>query len=119
MRIEAPSADVLVTGGTGFVGGHLVRRLLATGRRVRLLVRAPNALSGELSRQCEVIRGDLSDGNLLLAAVSGVQTVFHCAANVRTWDSWDAYHAANVDGVEKLLQAIASINPGLSRLVHV
>ena len=103
------------------MGKHLVRRLLATGRRVRLLVRGRRIpLSGELSRRCGGdFAGDLSDGNLLLAAVLAFGTVSHCAANVRTWDSWDAYHAANVDGVEKLLQAIASINPGLSRLVHV
>ena len=111
--------NALVTGGTGFVGGHLVRRLLQDGWSVRLLVRSPSALPVEIYQQCEVVQGDLSDRSALVEAVSGVAVVYHCAANVNTWDHWDAYSEANIVGVQNLLDAIAECNCTLSRLVHV
>lgn len=83
------------------------------------MVRTAAALADEVTRQCKVVEGDLANTAALAEAVSGVQVVFHCAANVNTWDRWDAYHEANVAGVQNLLQAISLHNPGLSRLVHV
>ena len=97
----------------------MLARLLADGWHVRLLLRTPTALADTVARRCEVMEGDLANAAALQKAVSGVQVVFHCAANVNTWDQWDAYHVANVDGVHNLLQAISLHNPGLQRLVHV
>ena len=119
MNDERIDRNALVTGATGFVGGHLVRRLLQDGWSVRLLVRSPSALPIEIYQQCEIVKGDLSDMNALMAAVSGVAVVYHCAANVNTWDHWDAYYEANIVGVQNLLNAIAECNSTLSRLVHV
>lgn len=119
MSLEITESDVMVTGGTGFLGRHLVRRLLDDGRRVRLLVRSPAQLPDDLAARCAVVRGDLGDGEALRAAVAGVRTVFHCAANVRVWDSTENYRSANVEGVRNLLESIAASNPGLKRLVHV
>jgi nucleoside-diphosphate-sugar epimerase len=119
MSLVISESDVMVTGGTGFLGRHLVQRLLDDGRRVRLLVRSPGSLPEDLARRCTVVRGDLGDTESLQAAVAGVRTIFHCAANVHTWDSAENYRAANVDGVRHLLAAIAGSNPGLERLVHV
>jgi nucleoside-diphosphate-sugar epimerase len=119
MTDQTTHSNVLVTGGSGFLGGHLVGRLLSDGWRVRLLIRTPSALSKNLRQQCDIIEGDLADAGVLSKAVSGVEVVFHCAANVNTWDSWDAYQQANVVGVENLLWAIARFNPMLKRLVHV
>ncbi|MFZ2266494.1 MAG: NAD-dependent epimerase/dehydratase family protein [Azonexus sp.] len=119
MSLEISEADVMVTGGSGFLGRHLVRRLLGDGRRVRLLVRSPARLPEDLARRCVVMHGDLADPEILRAAVAEVRTVFHCAANVRTWDTPENYRTANVDGVRHLLEAIAGANPGLVRLVHV
>lgn len=112
-------SNVLVTGGSGFLGGHLVRRLLADGWRVRLLIRTPGALSKDLSQHCDIILGDLHDSDALAQAVSGVAVIFHCAANVNTWDTWDAYYRTNVVGVQNLLHAIARSNPTIKRLVHL
>jgi nucleoside-diphosphate-sugar epimerase len=89
------------------------------GAGVRLLVRQPEKLPPQLSAVCEVIVGDLGDPASLDAAVAGVEVVFHCAANVRTWDEWSAYKAANIHGVENLLQAVVRCNPGLRRFVHL
>lgn len=119
MSLVISESDVMVTGGSGFLGRHLVRRLLDDGRRVRLLVRSPEALPEDLARRCTVVRGDLENTLALQAAVAGVDTIFHCAANVRTWDSFENYRRSNVDGVRNLLEAIAGSNPGLLRLVHV
>ena len=110
---------VLVTGATGFIGRHLAERLLENGHSLRLLVRDENRLSAVLRSRCEIHSGNLEDVQALLHAVKGVRVIYHCAANVRTWDTWEAYYAANVRGVECLLQAIAQGCPLLSRFVHL
>lgn len=109
----------LVTGATGFIGGRLAERLAADGREVRLLVRNPQRLAPGLRGTPDILVGDLADEALLLRAVEGVSVIFHCAANVHTWDRWDAYYSANVSGVKNLLAAIAQARPPLKRLVHV
>jgi nucleoside-diphosphate-sugar epimerase len=119
MTFERQKLRALVTGASGFVGGHLVRRLLAEGWSVRVLVRQPGRLADDVSAACAVLIGDLADGEALARAVAGVDVVFHCAANVATWDSWPAYERVNVSGVDNLLSAIAQRNPGLRRLVHL
>jgi nucleoside-diphosphate-sugar epimerase len=108
----------LVTGATGFIGERLASRLLYRGWALRVLVRDPARLLPALSARCGVVGGDLRDPASLRAAVEGVDVVFHCAANVRTWDSWAAYREANVEGVENLLNAIASTGRTV-RLVHL
>lgn len=112
-------AEYLVTGATGFVGRRLAERLIAMGANVRLLVRRPEKLPPQLSAACEVIVGDLGDTASLDDAVASVGFVFHCAANVRTWDEWSAYEAANIHGVENLVRTVARCNPGLRRFVHL
>jgi UDP-glucose 4-epimerase len=77
---------ILVTGGAGFIGSHLVDRLVRDGYRVRVV---DNLSSGRLenikhhleSRSVELIAGDLKDPQVALRAVEGVDTVFHFAAN--------------------------------------
>lgn len=110
---------VLVTGATGFIGGHLTQRLLKDGYTVRVLVRDPQKLTMALRESCEVIVGDLQNEDSLRHAVQGVDIVFHCAANVKTWDSEAAYRAVNEQGVRYLMQVIEQENPSLSRLVHL
>lgn len=114
----APSGPLLVTGATGFIGGHLALRLLRAGSRPRLLVRDPQRLHSDLRARAEVVRGDLVDPATLRDAVRGVRCVLHCAGNVATWGTWDAYRTANVDGVRNLAQALAS-EATPARLVHL
>jgi nucleoside-diphosphate-sugar epimerase len=119
VALESSGNIALVTGATGFIGGRLAARLVDEGRSVRLLVRAPEKLAPALRGKVDVVAGDLADENALGRAVQGVSVIFHCAANVSSWDAWDAYYSANVEGVKNLLNAITQHNPGLSRLVHV
>ena len=109
----------LITGATGFIGGHLAKRLVNERWKVKLLVRDGTKLSDDLQDAAKVIIGDLSDEVALEQAVSDVSVIFHCAANVKTWDKTSAYHTANVLGVQNLLNAIAKYNPSLTRLVHI
>ena len=69
---------ILVVGGTGFVGPHVVRALLATGRPVRCLARRPESVQGVDG--CELVRGDMTDAASLRRAVEGCDTVVHLVA---------------------------------------
>jgi dihydroflavonol-4-reductase len=97
----------LVTGGTGFVGSHVVRRLLAEGVTVRVLAR-PTSDTGNLKGlDVEIVRGDLMEPASLAPAVRGCRWVFHVAADYRLWcrDPEEMYRA-NVGGTRALLAAV-------------
>ena len=119
MTTPALAQPVLVTGATGFVGARLARRLLQAGLSTRVLCRDPKRLAPDLAAQAQVVTGDLTDAGSLPAAVAGVGTVLHCAANVATWDSRDHYAAVNVAGVGHLMQALARRHAAPPALVHV
>lgn len=112
------SGEVLVTGATGLVGGHVVARLLEQGRPVRVLVRAPERLAPELRRRVRVVQGDLARGPLLEPALAGVDTVLHLAACARAWSRDPGeFTAVNVRAVDRLLAAAGAA--GVRRVVHV
>lgn len=113
------SGLLLITGASGFIGEHLARHLLERGEQVRLLVRDPTRIADDLRTACELVKGDLTQPHSLGPAARGVALVYHCAANVSTWDSDAAYLAVNRDGVANLVRAIAAESPDLKRLVHV
>jgi dihydroflavonol-4-reductase len=98
----------LLTGGTGFIGAHVARALVARGERVRCLVRPSSRLHNLLGLPVEVVRGDLRDAESLRRAVQGCEVVFHCAADYRLYarEPADLYQN-NVDGTRHLLQAAA------------
>jgi dihydroflavonol-4-reductase len=95
-----------VTGGTGFIGGAVVRRLLVAGHQVRALVR-PGADTRQLEGlSVERVAGDLRDGGDLVAAISGCEWVFHVAALYSYWGhTWDDFYLTNVKGTSKVLEA--------------
>ena len=113
--MASPSV-VLVTGGAGFIGSHLVERLLADGHRVRVLDNFSTGRRANLDfarghRRLEVIRGDLRNPATVARAVRGVATVFHQAAMrsvPRSVADPLGCHAANVTGTLHVLHAAAS-----------
>jgi nucleoside-diphosphate-sugar epimerase len=108
---------VLVTGATGFTGGHLGRALRARGDDVRALVRDP-ARAAELSRVgVELVTGDLRDGGAVDAAARGVEVVYHIAAIYRQAGlREEEYRAVNADAVRAVIEAAA--RGGARRVVH-
>ena len=114
---RARSSLVLVTGGTGFVGAHLVRALLERGDRVRCLVR-PNSSRGNLrGLEVEQVVGDLRRPESLAVAVEGCRTLFHCAADYRLYapEPRELYDS-NVEGTRNLLEAAKEA--GVRRVVY-
>jgi len=97
----------LVTGGTGFIGGQVVRALLADGWRVRCLARAGSSRELLADRpEVEWVEGDLSSAAALGEALEGCEGVFHVAAYYSLWDQDEAlFRAANVEGTRHVLQA--------------
>lgn len=96
----------LVTGGTGFVGAHLVQQLVQRGDRVRVLARASSDRSLLAGLDLEWVVGDLANPVSLEAAVSGCDRVYHCAADYRLFARRprDMYNI-NVEGTRSLLKA--------------
>ena len=108
---------VLVTGATGFTGGHLARALQSRGYAVRALVRDP-ARATELSAAgVELVGGDLRDNEAVAKAARGVEVVYHIAAIYRQAGLRDReYRAVNAGAVRTVIEAAAA--GGARRVVH-
>ena len=106
-----------MTGGTGFVGSHLVERLCAQQAHVRVLARKTSGRS-RLPQEVEFIEGTLQEHATLVHAVQEVDTVFHLAAVTRA-RSEDEYFQTNADGTQQLVEAIRTARPQPQRLVYL
>jgi nucleoside-diphosphate-sugar epimerase len=107
---------ILVTGGTGFIGSHLVERLVAQGRPVRCLVRRSGTAAG-LPPAIERAQGDLATGAGLAEALRGVDTVLHLAGVTKARTAAD-YHRGNATATANLLRAAQDYTE-VNRFVHV
>jgi nucleoside-diphosphate-sugar epimerase len=104
----------LVTGGGGFLGGAIVRQLLARGDDVRSFSRGDYPELRELG--VEVCRGDLADAEAVAAAALGCDIVFHTAAKAGIWGPYQDYYRANVIGTQNVIDACRRY--GIERLVY-
>lgn len=111
-------AVALVTGGTGFIGSHLVEALLKKGIRVRCLVRSAARLRWLEGRDVEIVEGDCLDSHGLDDAVNGVDYVYH-VAGVLWGANEDEFYQGNVQGTRNVIEACARSCPGLTRFVMV
>lgn len=108
---------VLVTGATGFTGGHLARALEAAGHQVRALVRVPSQASDLEAGGIQLANGDVRDPAAIAAAVAKVDVVYHIAAVYRQAGvSNETYRAVNAVAVGRIVDAAAAA--GVRRVVH-
>lgn len=115
-----PRVKAFVTGGTGFIGEHLVRKLRERGDEVVALVRTPSKASSITALGAQVVEGTLSDDDAIRQGVAGCQSVFHVGATYKVGvpkSEHDAMWDANVRGTERVLDA--ATEAGASRIIHV
>ena len=107
----------LVTGASGFVGGHVARVLVTQGEQVRVLVRPQSDLRLLQNLPVEIAYGDLRDGTSLVAPMRGVRRVFHVAADYRLWArNPQEIYDSNVAGTHNLLEA--ACREGVEKFIH-
>jgi 2-alkyl-3-oxoalkanoate reductase len=112
LRSKGGTMRVCVTGGTGFVGGALVRRLLSQGASVQVLAR-PSARAEKLRASgAEVIPGDLRDAASIGRAVHGADVVYHVAAKVESSGTREDFIETNARGTERVLAACETCGAG-------
>lgn len=105
---------IVVTGGGGFLGGAIVRRLLARGESVRSVQRSDAPALRALG--VDVVRADLSDAAACLAALRGADAVIHVAAKAGVWGSAASFHSANVTATDNVIAACQTL--GIAKLVY-
>ena len=106
-----------VTGGSGFIGGRLIRRLVADGIEVRALARSDAAADKVRAAGAEPVRGDLGDTAALRRGTAGSEVVFHSAAKVEDWGDPKDFERINVVGTRNVVDAAR--DTGARRVVHV
>lgn len=113
----AERSAVLVTGATGFTGGHLARALRRRGHPVRALVRPGAAVDALQASGVELVEGDLREQADVVRAAAGVERIYHIAALFRTAGHPDSlYYEVNVRGTEHVLEA--AYRQGVARMIH-
>ncbi len=108
----------LITGASGFIGGHLAERLAAEGYPVRCIVRGTSNTTRLEALDVELVRGDLTDPRSLVAAAEGCTTVVHAGALVSDWATINEIARINLQGTRNVLGACVQAAT-VRRLVHV
>ncbi|MFM8768532.1 MAG: NAD-dependent epimerase/dehydratase family protein [Rubrivivax sp.] len=108
---------VFLSGGSGFVGRHLLRRLRAEGHKLVALARSPAAAEAVLREGADPWRGELDDLPRVAQALRHCDAVVHAAAHLKFWGPWQQFEAANVGLTHALLDAARSV--GVPNFIHV
>jgi nucleoside-diphosphate-sugar epimerase len=109
--------SIFITGGSGFVGQHVIQALSRKGNLVRALARTDEAARRITAVGGVPVHGDLASADELARKLDGSEAVIHAAAKVEQWGSYDDFYAVNVRGTENVLEAAR--RSGVKRLVHV
>ena len=111
------SSRYLITGATGFVGGHIAEAFVQRGWPVSAVVRPTSDTALLKKLNVNLLVGELSDPRFVASAVADAEVVVHAAAKVGDWGPVEDYRAANVDQLRVLLEACKG--QALSRFIHV
>ena len=106
-----------VTGGSGFIGGALIRRLVADRWDVHALVRSEASAQKVTALGAHAIAGDLADLPSMAVGAQYCEVAFHCAAHLGDWGTREEFERGNVQGTRNALAAARQA--GLRRFVHV
>jgi nucleoside-diphosphate-sugar epimerase len=99
------SVKIFLTGASGFVGSHLAQSLIAAGHEVVAHYRSPQLLNSKSEHNLQVWSGDLNDVQSLAKRLQGIDSVIHCAAEMKLWNSKKALHETNVLMTQHILKA--------------
>jgi nucleoside-diphosphate-sugar epimerase len=105
-----------VTGGSGFIGGRLIERLVADGWSVNALARSQRSATAVSERGAEPVRGNLDDADSMAQGAEGCEVAFHLAAHLGDWGTWEEFERSNVEGTRKALAACRRAE--VRRFVH-
>src|SRR5688500_15153281 len=111
---------VFLTGGTGFIGGHVAARLRERGDEVVALVRSPGKAQALRDAGCELVEGDLSDTAAIQRGLDGVDACIHAAAIYKVGvpkKEHPAMHESNVTGTKNVLDT--AVESGVNKIVYV
>ncbi len=115
--MEGQARTAFVTGGSGFIGGRLVQRLVADGWRVRALARSEGSAAKVAALGAEPVRGDLDDRESMRGGAEGASVTFHAAAHLGEWGTREEFERANVHGTRNAVEASRAAS--VRRFVHV
>jgi len=107
--------QVFVTGGSGFIGGHLIEALARHGHDVRALARSDKAAEQVRAYGAAPVRGEL--GSVTPALLASAEAVVHAAAFVEEWGTREQFWQGNVVGTRNMLEAARAA--GVRRFIHV
>lgn len=111
--LDGLRTPIAITGGTGFVGSHLVDVLVGAGHRPRVLVRSPEDPRWIRGSAVDWVAGGLGDPEAVARLVGGAQTVVHLAGVLRA-ASEDRFMVGNRDGTATVVDAVAQLS-----LIHI
>jgi nucleoside-diphosphate-sugar epimerase len=114
--MTATATPAFVTGGSGFIGGRLIERLVSDGLAVRALARSASSAEKVERLGAEAVRGDLSEPETLAAGAAGCDVAYHLAAHLGQWGRREEFVAGNVTGTANALAATREA--GVARFVH-
>ncbi|MFA6470092.1 MAG: NAD-dependent epimerase/dehydratase family protein [Bacteroidota bacterium] len=107
-----------VTGGTGFIGSHLIDRLLSKGYHVRALVRNPKKLGFLSGLPIDIIEGDLFSNAALEKGIAEADYVYHVAGLVAA-NSKEEFFRGNRDATRNIIEITARVNPRVKKFIHI
>lgn len=116
--IEIKRRIAFVTGGSGFVGGRLIRALVARGWDVRALARSSTSMAAVAALGARPVSGDIGNREALSAGLEGCDVVFHAAAMFKLWGTRREFDAVNVDGMDNLIAAAVAAS-SVRKLIYV